>query len=218
MSEFTVTEKNRIHRLPGRGHYDRETIYPILDEALVCHVAFTVDDQPFVIPTIHARMGDTLVFHGAKSSRMLRHIQVGHPICVAVTLVDGLVFARSAFHHSMNYRSVVLFGTGALLESDSEKLQALEAISEHVAPGRWQQIRAPNPRELRATAAIAMPIDAASAKVRTGPPVDDEDDYDLPVWAGVLPLELQALQPEDDPRLATELAVPDDIASYRRGA
>jgi nitroimidazol reductase NimA-like FMN-containing flavoprotein (pyridoxamine 5'-phosphate oxidase superfamily) len=218
MTDFTKTDKTRIRRLPKRGHYDRETIYPILDEALICHVGFTDGDQPHVIPINFARIGDSIVLHGAKSSRLLRHIAAGHPICIEVTVVDGLVLARSVFHHSVNYRSVVLFGTGHLLPKDEDKLAALQAITEHLIPGRWQEARLPNRKELNATSVVSIAIEAASAKVRTGPPVDDQADYSLPVWAGLLPVEERVLVPIRDEQQADEVPLPSYIAQYSRKA
>lgn len=188
MSEFEVTPLNRVKRLPDRGHYDRETIYPIVDAGLICHVAFVGDGRPFVIPTLHVRQGDTLLLHGASTSRMLRHLAQGGEVCVTVTHVDGLVLAKSVFNHSVNYRSAVLFGRGRLLEDDAEKMAALAAFTEKILPGRWADARLPNPVEMKATSVIAVDIESASAKVRTGPPHDDDEDIDLPVWVGVLPL------------------------------
>lgn len=214
MSEFPRTERNQIKRLPARGQYDKDTIYRILDEALVCHVGFIQDDQPVVIPTLYARRDDRLILHGARASRMLKSIQAGHPICVTVTLVDGLVVARSVFHHSINYRSVVVFGRGALIESDAEKLQALEGLTERILRGRWRDARKPTRQELDATTVVSITIESASAKVRTGPPIDDEEDYQLPVWAGVLPLRQQAFVPINDPRLGRDIPVPDYITDY----
>jgi len=216
MSEFPVTERNQVKRVPKRGQYDRETIYRILDEGLICHVGFVQDGQPVVIPTLYARRGDTLILHGAKTSRMLQYIQAGHPVSVTVTLVDGLVVARSVFHHSMNYRSVVLFGRGRLIEPDGEKLQALEVLTEHILRGRWQDARQPNRQELDATSVVAIAIESASAKIRTGPPMDDEADYSLPIWAGVIPLRQQALVPIADPRLAPGIPVPGYVTRYDR--
>ena len=195
MTDYTKTEKNNIKRLPKRGHYDRQTIYQILDEALICHVGFTVDGQPYVIPINFARIDDTIVLHGAKASRLLKHVEAGHPICVEATIVDGLVLARSVFHHSVNYRSVVVFGTGRLVTDAQEKLAALEAVTEHLIPGRWQEARLPNQKELNATSVVSIRMDEASAKVRVGPPVDEAEDYTLPVWAGVLPLQEIPLAP-----------------------
>jgi uncharacterized protein len=216
MTDFAKTEKNNIKRLPKRGHYDRETIYRILDEALICHVGFVQSGQPYVIPTNFARMGDSIILHGAKASRLLKHIEGGNPVCVEVTIVDGLVLARSVFHHSVNYRSVVVFGTGRLLLDTQEKLAALEAVSEHLIPGRWMEARLPNQKELNATSVVCIRIDEAFAKVRLGPPVDEEEDYALPVWAGVLPLQETALRPVQDDLQSQELAVPGYIASYSR--
>jgi hypothetical protein len=212
MSDYEVTELNRVTRLPNRGHYDRETIHRIIDEALICHVAFVADGQPFIIPTIHARTGDTIILHGAKANRMLRHIEGGNRVCIGMTLLDGIVFARSVFHHSMNYRSVVLFGTGSAIEADEEKLRALELLTEKIARGRWKEARLPTTKELAATSVISVTIETASAKIRTGPPKDDEEDYSLPVWAGVLPLALQPLQPITDPNSRTTL--PPSVTNY----
>lgn len=217
MSDYEQTARNRVRRLPARGHYDQETIYAIVDEALYCHVGFVQDGQPFVIPTIHARMGDEIVLHGAKASRLLHHVQAGHQVCVAITLLDGLVLARSVFHHSMNYRSVVLYGRGRTIDSEREKLRALEVLTEHLVPGRWAEARQPNPRELQATAVVAIPIESASAKMRSGPPGDDEADYALPIWAGTLPFHLHCADPEADPQLAAGIPVPEYLARYTRG-
>ena len=216
MTDFAKTEKNNIKRLPKRGHYDRETIYRILDEALICHVGFADGGQPYVIPINFARIDDTIVLHGAKASRLLKHVEAGHPICVEVTIVDGLVLARSVFHHSVNYRSVVLFGTGRLVVDEQEKLAALEAVTEHLIPGRWKEARLPNQKELNATSVVSIRIDDASAKVRVGPPVDDEEDYTLPVWAGVLPLQELPLSPIQDEQQPTEIALPEYVAGYSR--
>ena len=216
MTDFIRTEKNSIKRLPKRGYYDRETIYRILDEALICHVGFVVDGQPYVIPTNFARLGDHIVLHGAKASRLLKHIEAGHPVCVEATIVDGLVLARSVFHHSVNYRSVVIFGTGRLLKDEREKLAALEVVTEHLVPGRWKEARLPNRKELNATTVVSINIDEASAKVRLGPPVDEEEDYALPVWAGVLPLQETPLAPIQDDRQTADLPVPEYVAGYSR--
>jgi nitroimidazol reductase NimA-like FMN-containing flavoprotein (pyridoxamine 5'-phosphate oxidase superfamily) len=216
MTEFAKTDQNRIKRLPKRGHYDRETIYQILDEALICHVGFVENNQPYVIPINFARIGDTIVMHGAKASRLLKHIEAGHPICVEVTLVDGLVLARSIFHHSVNYRSVVLFGTGRTIKEDQEKLMALEAITEHLIPGRWREARLPNHKEMNITSVVSIKIDQASAKVRSGPPGDDEADYALPIWAGVLPLQEMSLSPVRDELMTQDVAAPEYITKYSR--
>jgi uncharacterized protein len=214
---FPQTDRTRLKRLPKRGHYDRETIDPILDEGFICHVGFVVDGQPFVIPTGYARVDDKLYIHGSQASRMLRTLADGVDVCVTVTLVDGLVLARSAFHHSMNYRSVVVFGKAELVASREEKLAALLALSEHFIRGRWNDVREPTEQELIATTVLALPLVEASAKIRTGPPLDDEEDYSLPVWAGVIPLKMIAGQPIKDPRLADALDPPLYASQYRRG-
>lgn len=216
MSDFPITGTNKLKRYPNRGTYDKDTIYKIVDEALICHVGFVVDGQPYVIPTIHARLNDEIILHGAVASRMLKHLSADNPLCVTVTLVDGLVLARSVFHSSMNYRSAVLFGKGRLLKRDEEKLQAFEALTEHVARGKWNDARKPNRKEIDGTTVIAMTIETASAKVRTGPPSDDEEDYALPIWAGVVPLELQALNPLDDPKLNAGITSPAYALNYNR--
>jgi nitroimidazol reductase NimA-like FMN-containing flavoprotein (pyridoxamine 5'-phosphate oxidase superfamily) len=216
MAEFPVTGATRVRQIPARAQYDKDTIYRILDEGLICHVGFAQAEQPFVIPTLYARLDDSLVLHGSPGSRMLAHVAAGNRVCVTVTLVDGLVLARSVFHHSVNYRSVVAMGHGRLLTSEPERLRALEALTEHIVPGRWAEARSPNPKELRATAVVAVAIEEASAKVRTGPPADDDEDYSLPVWAGVLPLQEQALAPVADPRLREGIATPDSVRRYDR--
>jgi nitroimidazol reductase NimA-like FMN-containing flavoprotein (pyridoxamine 5'-phosphate oxidase superfamily) len=216
MTDFTRTERNRLKRLPKRGQYDRATIYQILDEALICHVGFVDKRQPYVIPINFARVEDSIVMHGAKASRLLKHIQAGHPICVEATIVDGLVLARSVFHHSVNYRSVVLFGKGCLVEEEQEKLAALRAVTEHLIPGRWDEARLPSRKELNATSVVAIKIDEASAKVRVGPPVDEEEDYALPVWAGILPLQELPLAPIQDERQSQDIRLPGYIADYSR--
>jgi len=212
---FTQTERTTLRRLPKRGVYDRQLVYGILDEGFICHVSFAVDGRPFVIPTGYARVDDQLYIHGSQVSRMLRTLSSGIDVCVAVTLVDGLVLARSAFHHSMNYRSVVIFGRAELVEDREEKLAALFALSEHMIPGRWKDVRAPNEAELRQTTVLSLPIDEASAKIRTGPPLDDEEDYAMNVWAGVLPLRLVTDHSIADPRLFGNIAVPDYVVEYR---
>lgn len=216
MTAFPVTARNRLRRLPARGAYDKAAIYPIIDEALICHVGFVDEGQPFVIPTIHARLDDTLFLHGAKASRLLKVVQSGQPVCVTFTLLDGLVMARSVFHSSMNYRSAVLFGAGRVLEEPEEKLQALAVITDHVARGRWQEARQPTAQELNATGVAAVHIESASAKTRSGPPVDDEADYDLPIWGGVLPLRQQVLEPVADGRVKEGVAVPASLRHYHR--
>ena len=216
MTLFTKTEKNRIKRLSKRGYYDRETVYRILDEALICHIGFIEKRQPYVIPINFARLDDRIVLHGAKASRLLKHIAAGHPVCVEATIVDGLVLARSVFHHSVNYRSVVLFGRGHLIEDEAEKVAALKAITEHLIPGRWQETRPPNRKEMNATSVVSIKIEDASAKIRVGPPVDDEDDYALPVWAGILPLHEMPLPPIRDEGLSETIPLPEYITRYSR--
>jgi len=207
------SHRSKINRIPARGNYDKETINQIIDAALYCHVSFVHSNQPYIIPTIHARMGDRIVLHGAKGSRMLKHIAEGNEVCVAITLMDGLVLARSVFHHSMNYRSVVIFGKGKVLESKVKKLEALKTITEHIIPGRWEDARKPNEKELNATIVISIDINEASAKIRTGPPIDDEEDYNLPVWAGVLPLSLAIAPPQNDPKLNPGIPIPNYLKS-----
>lgn len=208
-----MTDRTRVRRLAERGHYETETIHAILDEALLCHVGFVVDGQPVVIPTIHWRDGETLYVHGSAASRMLRSLRDGVDACVTVTLLDGLVLARSAFHHSMNYRSVVVFGKAREVGED-EKLRALDSLVEHVVRGRSKEVRAPNLKELKQTLVLALPIDEASAKIRTGGPVDDEEDYALPVWAGVVPLTLTPGEPLADKGVTAD--VPAYARTYKR--
>lgn len=214
--DFPQTQRTTLKRLPQRGVYDRELVYRILDEGFICHVGFAVDGQPFVIPTGYARIADQLYIHGSQVSRMLRTLAQGIDVCIAVTLVDGLVLARSAFHHSVNYRSVVIFGRAAMVEEKEAKLAALFAFSEHVIPGRWNDVREPTEEELKATTVLSLPLLEVSAKVRTGPPIDDEEDYALNVWAGVLPLRMIAGEPINDPRLPESIEPPAYTLKYRR--
>lgn len=213
-SELKSTERTTLRRLPKRGVFDRKAVYRILDEGFVCHVGFVIEGQPFVIPTAYGRQGDTLFIHGAKASRMLKALRDGAEMCVTVTLVDGLVLARSAFHHSMNYRSVVVFGKARLVESNEEKLGALRAFTEHLIPGRWQEARQPNQTELDATLVLALPLAEASAKVRTGPPLDDEEDMDFPVWAGVIPLRYMTAEAIDAPDLSGGIRPSDYLRDF----
>ena len=206
--ELKKTQRSKINRILARGHYDLKTIYEIIDEAKYCHISFIQDDYPFIIPTIHARIDDTLFFHGSKSSRMLNHIAHGNPVCIAMTIFDGLVLARSIFHHSMNYRSVVLFGNGEEIADQKSKLKAFEAMSNHLLPGRWEDARQPNENEINSTAVASVKIAEASAKIRTGPPVDDEEDYKLNVWAGVLPILKGFYEPVKDPKLISDIVLP----------
>ena len=210
------TERTKLKRLPKRGHFDRETVYGILDEGFICHVGFAPQGQPFVIPTGYARVDDKLYIHGSQASRMLRTLSGGLDACVTVTIVDGLVLARSAFHHSMNYRSVVIFGRAEIVEDPEEKMAALVALSEHIVRGRWADVREPNEEELIKTTVLELPLVEASAKTRTGPPLDDEEDYALPMWAGVIPLRLEAGEPINDPRLPEGIEVPKYARSYKR--
>jgi uncharacterized protein len=217
MSEpYTPTARTRVVREPDRAVYDRAAAYQILDEGFICHVGFVVDGQPFVIPTGYGRAGDNLYIHGSAASRMLRRIDQGVAVCVTVTLLDGLVLARSIFNHSMNYRSVVVLGTAAAVEDPKEKLEALRLLSEHILPGRWAESRQPNEREIKATLVMRLPITEFSAKVRQGPPIDDEEDHGFPTWAGVIPLEMVAGTPINDPRLDPKTPVPGYARGYSR--
>lgn len=210
------TPRTRVVREPQRAAYDREVINRILDEGFICHVGFTLDGQPFVIPTSYGRNEDVLYIHGSAASRMLRNVSAGIPMCVTVTLLDGLVLARSIFNHSMNYRSVVVLGMGSAIEDREEKLLALRLLSEHIIPGRWNEARQPNEKELKATTVIRLPIQEFSAKVREGQVIDDEEDYSFPVWAGVLPINLVAGDPINDARLVEKIDVPDYVKNYSR--
>jgi uncharacterized protein len=208
------TPRTRVVREPQRAVYDREAVNQILDEAFLCHVGFTVDGQPYVIPTSYGRDKDVLYIHGSVASRMLRNLDQGVPVCITVTLLDGLVLARSVFNHSMNYRSVVILGTATLVNDPAEKLAALRALSEQILPHRWDDSRQPNEKELKATSVLRLPITEFSAKVRVGPPVDDEEDYAFPTWAGVIPLETNSGQPIRDERCQQEL--PEYLEHYSR--
>lgn len=215
MTQFMPTSRTQVKRLAKRASYDRDVVFKILDEAFICHVGFAVDGQPYVIPTGYGREGDALYLHGSAASRMLGELAEGVPVCVTVTLLDGLVLARSAFHHSMNYRSVVVLGTARPVASDDE-LVALRAITDHIVPGRWDDVRKPTDAELKGTAVLALNLEEVSAKIRTGPPIDDDGDYSLPIWAGVVPLHLAADAPISDPRLSQPLAPPTYAQNYRR--
>ena len=210
------SDRTRVRRLPKRGVYDRAAIDTILDEGIVCHVGFVHEGAPVVIPTGYARSGDEVFVHGSVASRMLRSLAGSAEICVTVTLLDGLVLARSAFHHSMNYRSVVVFGRARALETVDEKREALRLFTEHLIPGRWDTIRPPTEKELSATLVLALPLDEASAKTRSGPPLDDDEDYALPIWAGVQPFMFSAGVAVPDPRLTPGIPVPEHIESFRR--
>lgn len=210
------TERTRVVREPQRGVYDRETIYKILDEAFVCHVGFSMNGQSYVIPTLFARVGDAVYFHGSAASRMLRNVSEGIPVCVTVTLVDGFVLARSVFNHSMNYRSVVALGKATLVDAPKEKLEALHAYTEKILHGRWNDARQPNEKELKATSILRLPLSEVSAKVRTGPPEDDAPDYALPVWAGVIPAHIAFDAPIRDERCDPSIPTPAYATHYRR--
>jgi uncharacterized protein len=216
MKNFTPTERTTLKRLPKRAKYDRQAVYDILDEGFICHVGFAIDGQPFVIPTGYARAGDSLYIHGSQASRMLRAMSEGIDVCVTITLLDGLVLARSAFHHSMNYRSVLVFGRASVIEDKEEKLEALRALTEHIVPGRWAEVRWPNESEMKATTVLSLPLAEASAKVRTGPPIDDDEDYEIPVWAGVIPLRVESGEAMSDPRLPADIHLPDYLHHYDR--
>jgi uncharacterized protein len=217
MSETQIpTQRTRVVREPERAVYDREAVYRILDEGFICHVGFSVDGQPFVIPTSYGRKDANLYIHGSAASRMLRQLKQAVPVCVTVTLLDALVLARSVFNHSMNYRSVVLLGKATLVDDPGEKFAALRVLSEHILPGRWDDARQPNERELKATSVLRVPIEEFSAKVRTGPPIDDEEDYSFPTWAGLIPLEMTVGKAMDDPRLEAGRAVPEYATKYSR--
>lgn len=218
MTSTNRSERTKVKRIPSRGHYDRETIHAILDDAFLCYVGFAVDGQPYVIPTGYGRVGDDIYIHGSAASRMLRNLSEGIDVCVTVTILDGLVLARSAFHHSMNYRSVVILGKAELVTDKAEKNAALFAISEQIIAGRWNAVRPPTPKELKATSVLRLPINEASAKIRTGPPVDDDEDYALDVWAGVIPMSLTSGQSIADERLSTGIDVPEHVTSYKRAS
>jgi len=216
LESFAPTSRTRVVREPDRGVYEREAVYRILDEGFICHVGFNLDGQPFVIPTSYGRSGDNLYIHGSAASRMLRNVSDGIPVCVTVTLTDGFVLARSVFNHSMNYRSVVALGKAMLVETPAEKREALHAFTEKIIRGRWNDARQPNDKELKATSVLRLPLTEVSAKVRTGPPLDDDPDYALPVWAGVIPLQLVPGEPIRDERCDASIPVPPYAAQYQR--
>ena len=210
------TARTRVVREAHRGIYERAAAYEILDEGFICHVGFAVDGQPFVIPTAYGRLDDNLYIHGSAASRMLRNLDQGIPVCITVTLLDGLVLARSIFNHSMNYRSVVVLGTAVAVRDEKEKLQALKVLSEHILPGRWSESRQPNEKELKQTLVMRLPIDEFSAKVRQGPPIDDEEDYSFATWAGVLPLHVMPGAAIEDPRMDAKVEMPAYVREYSR--
>jgi hypothetical protein len=211
-----LTERTRVVRESQRGVYDRESIYKILDEAFICYVGFSVDGQPYVIPTLFARVGDAVYFHGSAASRMLRNLGEGIAVCVTVTLTDGFVLARSVFNHSMNYRSVVALGKAVLVDKPEEKWDALHAFTEKIIPARWNDARQPSEKELKATSILRLPLTEVSAKVRTGPPEDDAPDYALPVWAGVIPLQITPGAPIRDERCSPAIPLPKYLQDFRR--
>jgi len=213
---YARTERTTVLRLPQRAAYDKDTVYQILDEAFICHVGFVSDGKPVVIPTAYGRIEDNVYIHGAPASRMLRSLESGVDVCFTVTLLDGLVLARSAFHHSMNYRSVMIFGKAMPVTGADEKLRALYAFSEHIVKGRWQEVREPNDKELAGTLVLCLPLLEVSAKVRSGPPVDDAEDLALPVWAGEIPLSLTAGKPVNDPHVSIDIEPPPYAINYRR--
>ncbi|MEZ5042208.1 MAG: pyridoxamine 5'-phosphate oxidase family protein [Saprospiraceae bacterium] len=213
MENFPKTERNTVKRVPKRGHYDKATVYEILDAGFIAHVGFSIDGQPFVIPTAYGRNGDQIYLHGATTSRMIQHLQGGAPVCITVTFIDGIVLARSVFHHSVNYRSAVVFGT-ARLASEEEKMKALEIVTEHIHKGRWAEARIPNAIELKATSVLVVDIEQGSAKIRTGPPSDDKEDYELPIWAGVIPMQTVYGSPEADPQLAAGIPLSPSVERF----
>lgn len=211
--EFPKTDRNRVKRIPKRGHYDQETIFKILDAGFICHIGFVVEGQPFVIPTSYGRDGDVIYLHGSSKSRMLSQLDEGIPVCLTVTHIDGLVLARSSFHHSMNYRSAVIFGKAKEVHGE-EKEWGLFLISENILKGRWDEARKPNEKEMKATSVLRLDIESASAKIRTGPPGDDKPDYELPIWAGVVPMALTYGQPEPDPLLRHGIPMPESVKDF----
>ena len=211
MSDFEKTSLNKVRRVPYRGHYDRETLYQILDAGFLCHIAYVAEGRPVVIPTAYARDGDRILIHGSSKSRMIQTLAKGEPCCITVTHLDGLVLARSVFHHSMNYRSAVVFGKGILVEDEAEKMEGLRKVTENILAGRWDEARLPNDIEMKATSVISIEIETASSKIRTGPPGDEEEDYALPIWAGVMPLKKGYEAWEVDPKLTEGIPVPDSV-------
>ena len=209
MDSFTPTGRTQVRRYPNRAVYDKAQVYGVLDEGFLCHVGFVADGQPFVIPTGFARSGDQIYIHGSAASRMLRTLHQGVDVCVTVTLVDAFVLARSGFHHSMNYRSVVVLGKARLVTDREEKLNALRSFTNHIVPGRWEEVRPPTDQELKATTVLALPLNEVSAKMRTGGPIDDEEDYALPIWAGIVPVRINMGEPQSDGRVPEGIRAPD---------
>jgi uncharacterized protein len=209
MSTYTPTQRTKVRRLSKRAVYDKAQVHAILDEGFLCHVGFTQDSHPFVIPTLYARSGETLYMHGSGASRMLKTLAEGVDVCVTVTLVDAYVLARSAFHHSMNYRSVTVLGRARLVAEEAEKMEALRVITDHIVPGRWDEVRGPNELEMKQTVVLALPLGEVAAKVRVGPPADDEEDYALPIWAGIVPIHTQLAEPVSDGRVLPDVKTVD---------
>ncbi len=216
LKELKKTNRTKVNRTPKRAVYDKETIYKILDETFICQIAFKIDEQVFIIPTAYGRKDDKLFIHGSTKSRMLNSIKAGEDICISVTLIDGIVAARSVFHHSINYRSVIIFSKGKEIVDREEKISALKIITEHILPGRWNEARQPNKKEMEITSVFEFEIDEASAKIRTGPPVDEKEDYDLNVWAGVIPLEVKIGEPIKDELIKNDIHLPNYIKYFKK--
>ena len=216
MKTYPISNRNRVKRISNNSDYSKETVHAIIDEALFCHLGIIHDGKPVVIPTIHARMSDQIVFHGSNASRLLK-ISNNNEICVTITLLDGLVMARSLFNSSMNYRSAVIFGKGEIIKDHDERMAAFKSITDHIAPGRWDDARQPNNSELKQTSVVRMPIDEASAKISMGPPDDEDEDYALDYWAGVIPINQTYGEPESDPILQEGITIPDYLKNYYRG-
>jgi uncharacterized protein len=216
MSTYTPTQRTKVRRLSKRAVYDKAQVHAILDEGFLCHVGFTQDGQPFVIPTLYARSDETLYMHGSGASRMLKTLAQGVDVCVTVTLVDAYVLARSAFHHSMNYRSVTVLGRARMVAEEAEKMQALRVITDHIVPGRWDEVRGPNELEMKQTVVLALSLEEVAAKVRTGPPADDEEDYALPIWAGIVPIHTQLGEPVADGRVLPDVKTVERARFARR--
>lgn len=214
MSKFTLEDRNRIKRRPDRGHHDKATIYGIIDETMLCHIGFVQDGQPFVIPALHARKDDQLLIHGASTSRLMKHIEAGNEVSVNITILDGVVLAKTVFNQSVNYRSVVIFGKGRLIDDDGKKLQALEHLTERIMSGVWEAARKPNTTELKATSIVSIAIETASAKIRSGPPKDDPEDQGLPAWAGVLPIRQVIGNPIGAEYTDGSIPIPDYVMKY----
>ena len=217
LDDFTPTQRTKVKRAPDRGHYDRQTVYEILDAGLMCHVGYVIDGHPYVTPTAYWRMGDRVYWHGSSASKMLRHLKTGPRVCFTVALMDGLVLARSAFHTSVNYRSVMAFGPAEVVVDEAEKLARLEAMLERIVPGRWPDLRPVTKQELKATTVVSLKLEEVAAKIRRGPPIDDAEDMDLEVWAGVVPLSYAIGGPEDDPQLKTGVTKPENLSRIRIG-